>query len=70
MANFLPELFINPIGLFHRLSILLPIFKPFPPGETTYRHDSPRKRSTGFASPRHTPSQSAAGFEDLFASHI
>lgn len=69
VANLIPENVIDSLGFLHRLSILLPILKPFPPDETAYSHDGPRQRAAAFTRPSHTPGQSASRLEYLLASH-
>jgi hypothetical protein len=70
VANFIPEKATNPIGFFHRLSILLPIFKPLPSNHGTNPHDGAREGPACFPSPCHTPGESASGFKNLLAAHI
>lgn len=69
VADLNPENVIDSLGFFHRFSILFPIFKPFPPDETAYRHDGARQRPAAFPRPGYTPGQSASRLEYLLASH-
>jgi hypothetical protein len=70
MANSIPENIANPLGFFHGLAILFPVFKFFPADQGADPHDGPRERPAGLPHPGHSTGQSASGLEYLFASHF
>jgi len=70
VADFFIKPIINVTGFLHRLSILLPIFKPLPSNDGTNRHNGAGKRPACFPSPCHTPGESASGFKNFRAAHM
>jgi hypothetical protein len=70
VAHLLFKPVVNSIGYLHGFSVLLPVFKLFPPDQAGNRHDGARKRPAGFPFPGHPAREGASGFKDLLASHI
>ena len=70
MADSIPENIADPLGFFHGLSVLGPVFKLFPPRQAAYPHDGPGQRPAGFPHPGHSAGQRASGLEYLFTSHF
>jgi hypothetical protein len=70
VADFFIEPVIDATGFFHRFSVLILIFKPFPSNDGTNRHDRSGKRSTCLSPSCHTPGESASRFKNLRAAHM
>jgi len=69
VPDFFSKLFVNPIGHFHCLSILFPVFQPLPSYQTRNRHKGAREGTAGLSSSGYTSGQSASRLKHFFASY-